>query len=215
MINQIGSALQQFVHWLNANAGSLQGVAALATGISAVVALLLLVATFKMARSASAQATSAKDSVDATREILQAEERRRQEEHFAAVRAIYYELVAVATPIGMILIHGDPSLYVPFEMATSYGQLQIPLLRDVPDPMVGRVAKTYSMLAINRSRFGARRIAPIQVELFMNDDLVPTLAALHAHAAAHGVVMDVPPAAVPKVDIVLNAANVTTWQQSP
>ncbi len=171
--------------------------------ITAVATVVLALVTWIYVRLTGKLATYAKASVDATEKLIQAEDTRDRAQHSAAVAAVFYDLVEIASPMGMILIHGDPTLYVPFE-----------LHRGLPPAVAQKVTKTQSLLEVMRGRFRGLKFAPAQLVLFYNDDLVPTIDALRDYGNGLGLDLQTDIVAVEHDEVALNAQTIATAQKA-
>jgi hypothetical protein len=185
-----------------------------AGAVTAVATAILAFVTWIYVRLTRTLATYAKASVDATEKLIQAGDARDRAQHSAAVAALFYDLLEIARPMGMILIHGDPTLYVPFEFLSAHRQLIGTLHRGLPSAVAKRVTKTQSLLEVMRGRFQTLKFAPLQLELFYNDDLVPTIHALRDYGNQIGLDVETDIGPIDKDDVALNSQAIANAQKN-
>src|SRR6266550_1516221 len=75
-----------------------------------------------------------------------------------AVEAVYQELVAIARPLRLILEHGELGIRVPFATVAAYREVLGPLYRGLPPAVGEQLAKTYSLLDIQRRALDAMNL---------------------------------------------------------
>lgn len=215
VLTSVASAIQQVVLWVGPYwAWTVDQLDQHAGAITAVATAVLAFVTWIYVRLTRRLATYAKASVDATEKLIQAEDARDRAQHSAAVAALFYDLLEIARPMGMILIHGDPSLYVPFEFLSAHRQLIGTLHRGLPAAVAKQVTKTQSLLEVMRGRFQTLKFAPLQLELFYNDDLVPTIHALRDYGNQLGLDLETDIAPIDKGDVALNSQTIANAQKN-
>ncbi len=159
--------------WLDQHAGAVQALTAV---IIAIVTVIYVILTNRLA----VQATRQSDLI-ANRE---------RAEHDAAVIAVFYELLSIAKPIELRLLHGTVTI-VPFGFAGAYRSLVGPLHYRLPPALGHRLAKTFSLVEVVRSQLDSPRYQARQVAITYNDDIVPTLEALRAYAAERDIELQI------------------------
>src|SRR5258708_36658665 len=109
--------------------------------MTAVAGVVLALVTWIYVRLTGKLAAYAKASVDATEKLIQAEDTRDRAQHSAAVAAVFFDPVEVPSPMGVILIHRDPNLYVPFEFRSAHRHPTRALHPGLPPPAAHRATK--------------------------------------------------------------------------
>jgi len=147
-------------------------------------------------------------SVKTTKDVLTDQQNARVSDHAAAVEAVFQELVSIAGPLRLVLEHGELAFRVPFALFAAYREVLGPLYRGLPPNLGQQLAKTYSLLDIQRVAFERLTVNVHQLKLVYNEDLVPTTVALHAHLHELGRDVPAPPNTIPDEDIALAEAMV-------
>jgi hypothetical protein len=174
------------ITWLDTNSGA----------VLAIVGSLTLIAI-------TAGSLASMRMVRGTAQLIAHEQAERQGAHLAAVAAILYELQAIAYPLGLMLRNGWQMEALP-GAPNAYAQLLLDFHRGLTDELGGRVAQTYSVLAVLRANMAAHVIpTDHQLDLAYNDELVPTVDALCQYSRGHGREIANRTAAIPRDEIVL------------
>jgi len=156
------------------------------------------------------------DSVQATRDLVRDQQSARIQDHVSAVEAVYQELVAIARPLRLILEHGELAIRVPFATVAAYRDVLGPLYRGLPPEAGEQLAKTYSLLDIQRHALETLSVNAHQLTLVFNEDLIPTIDTLYDHLHELARDLPAPPIAIADQDIHLTQQMIQhAKQQGP
>ncbi len=196
--------------WLDSHASAIQAasaaIQAMAAWVTIALTVVLVGATLAYVLYTNRLAARTGESVQATRDLLADQQNARTQDHVSAVEAVYQELVAIARPLRLILEHGELGIRVPFATVAAYREVLGPLYRGLPPAVGEQLAKTYSLLDIQRRALDAMNLNVHQLNLVFNEDLIPTIDALRTHL--HELARDLPPPPEP-----IAAADIHLTQQ--